>query len=91
MEQRESNEGRSMREVLPAAGNGSLTLPAEGLVRRRPSKESLSNRGGVVSAPFSASGDTEKCCSAMEAALAPALPMRDEYSVHYLNIGSKWV
>ena len=35
VEQRKSNEGRSTREVLHAAGTGSLTLPAEGLVRRR--------------------------------------------------------
>ena len=35
VEQRKSNEGRSMREALPAAGTGSLTLAAEGLVRRR--------------------------------------------------------
>ena len=30
VEQRKSNEGRSMREALPAAGTGSLTLAAEG-------------------------------------------------------------
>ena len=35
VEQSKSNEGRSIREVLPAAGARSLMLPAEGLVRRR--------------------------------------------------------
>ena len=60
VEQRKSNEGRSTREVLPATGNGSLMLQ-KGLCI-----ESLaSNRGRVVSAPFSASGETEKCCSTM--------------------------
>ena len=48
VEQHKSNEGRSMREVLSTAGAGSLTLSAEGLVRGRPRKMSLSNRERVA-------------------------------------------